>query len=97
MTTRRVPRTLDERVAALEEYVRRGLATQAETPTDLRFLYDARGAILVAHGTFTPEALELPNIAPPSTGAVLLRYNPGAPLGIDWALVDAPAMSVTGA
>lgn len=97
MTTRRVPRTLDERVAALEEYVRRGLATQAETPTDVRFLYGARGDILVALGTAKPEPLSLPGIGPPATGAIVLRYNPGTPLGVDWAWVDSPGMSVSGA
>lgn len=97
MSTRTVPRTLDERVAALEEYVRAVQAQNAVTPTDVRYLYDAKGAILVALGTSKPAALELPSTGPPSTGAIVLRYNPGTDLGVEWAWVDAPAMTVSGA
>lgn len=57
MSTRRTPRTLDERVAALEEYVRRLQADTAVQPTDTRYLYGAKGDILVAQGPQDPQAV----------------------------------------
>ncbi len=48
MSTRRTPRSLEERVADLEEHLRRALADAASTPSDLRLLLDARGDLIVA-------------------------------------------------
>ena len=93
MSTRRVPRTLDERVAALEEYVRRGLGDQAVIPTDVRYLYNARGDILIGLGTANPQVLALPAVSPPASGVVVPRYNPGTALGVEWVAIDAPGMT----
>lgn len=74
MSTRSVPRTLDQRVAVIEEFVRRLQGDTAVQPTDTRFLYTARGDILVALGPEDPAAL--PTGAP---GDVLTVDPSGSP------------------
>lgn len=57
MSTRRAERTIDERLAAVEEFVRRLQGDTAIRPTDVRYLYGARGDILVATGPSDPGVL----------------------------------------
>ena len=63
MSTRRTERTLDARVAQLEEWVRRLKADTAVYPTDPRFLHTARGDVLVADGPADPVPLAVGTLA----------------------------------
>ncbi len=94
MSTRRVPQTLDERIASLEAFVRDLQAQQAVTPTDVRYLYSTKGDILIGLGSANPVVMPLPGVGPPASGVIVPRYNPGTALGVEWALVDAPGMTV---
>lgn len=78
MSTRRAARTIDERVAAIEEFVRRLQGDTAVTPTDTRFLYSATGDILVAVAQNDPQ--------PVAIGALgdVLTVGPGSqPVWVD--------------
>lgn len=57
MSLRTVDRTLDQRVAALEDFVRHLQSTTAVRPTDTRYLYSAAGDILVAVAAANPQPL----------------------------------------
>lgn len=59
MSTRRAARTIDERVAAIEEFVRRLQGDTAVTPTDTRFLYSATGDILAAVSQNDPQRVAI--------------------------------------
>lgn len=74
MSTRRAARTIDERVAAIEEFVRRLQGDTAVSPTDTRFLYTARGDILVAVAIDDPQPLSAG-----ATGEVLTMQLGGLP------------------
>lgn len=63
MSTRRADRTIDQRVAKLEEWVRRLQGDTAVAPTDPRFLYAARGDLLVADGPVDPVPLSIGAVA----------------------------------
>lgn len=92
MSTRRVPQTLDQRVAELESYVRAVRAQSAVEPLGTRYLFGARGDILVALGPNDPQPLSLPPVGLPTTGVIVPRYNPGTDLGVEWVAIDAPGM-----
>lgn len=74
MSTRRAARTLDERVATIEEFVRRLQGDTAVSPTDTRFLYSATGDILVAVSAADPQPL-----AAGAVGEVLTMQPSGLP------------------
>lgn len=91
MSTRRTPRTLDERVAAVEEYLRRLQADTAVRPTDVRYLFGAKGEILVAQGPEDPAAL-----APGAPGEVLTAGSDGTPEWADPDRVQPSLLNVAG-
>lgn len=62
MSTRRAARTLDERLASVEEFIRRLQGDSAVTPTDVRYLYGARGDILFATGPSDPDVIPIGDI-----------------------------------
>ena len=57
MSTRRVATSLDSRVAQIEDFVRSLQSTTAIKPTDTRYLYSAKGDILIAVGPSDPQPL----------------------------------------
>lgn len=96
MSLRRLPVSLPDRVAALEEFVRRLQGDFTVNPIDTRYLYNARGDILIAIGPDEPEPLHTPSAIPGIPGVVVPRYNPGRPLSIEWALIhDVTATSLS--
>lgn len=87
MSTRRVQLSVDERLAQLEEWQRRLQGDNNVSPTDTRYLYGARGDVLIALGPNDPDPLSLPTL-PASPGTAVLSVNPGAPHGAEWAFLS---------
>lgn len=84
MSLRRTPRTLDEVVAHMEERFRRLDGDQRVEPTDTRFLYSARGDILLAVAANEPAPLHVPTVTPPGPGLIVLAFSPSAPGSARW-------------
>lgn len=91
MSTRRAPLTIEERLAILEEWMRRLQGDTAVSPTDTRFLYSAKGEILVAAGPADPVPL-----AVGSPGDVLTVDASGDPGWVDPDRVQPSLISVPG-
>lgn len=83
MSTRRVPRTLDERVADLEEKQRALRSAASAEPTDTRYQYQSRGQILIATGKLRVEPLDPPGFDVGATQYVL-GIDPGSAHGVSW-------------
>lgn len=82
MSLRRIPQTIDEKVADLYEQLRRLQSELAVTPISSQLLYDQRGDILVGAGDNTPARL------PPGAEGTTLRRRVDAPLGVAWEATD---------
>lgn len=78
MSTRDEPRDLDQRVADLDERLRRLEIDTATDPAALQFLYDVKGDILVAVADNTAGRL------PVGTEGQLLTARAAAALGVQW-------------
>lgn len=78
MSRRDVPRSVDEKIADMEERLRTTARAFASSPVDAQVLYDAKGAILVAASPGDPRPVEVG-----SPGSVLTA-NPIAPYGVSW-------------
>lgn len=96
MSLRRTPRTLAEMVAWVEERLRSLDSDTAISPTDTRYLYDAKGDVLFAADDNDPRPLHLPPDRPGSAGTWVIAPSAASEMGVAWVFVPFASVSTGG-